>query len=331
MSKPKALTPKMVVSAYEKYKAGERGKGSMATSNWPTVLAHDCEAYAYYNRTVPPKNRRKIGADLAMIFSEGHDQARMVKRDLQDAGFEVSGEEEQMVDKRYQISGRRDLLIWKPGLKEKVRVEVKSCSPWTFDAVKRPEDIAKSSKIWLRKWWKQIALYMHLQGVDKYWLMMKNKQSGQLKIIEFVMDAGMQKSVKEMLQKAARVNKMIQTTTPPSKKQKISDPEYCSECEFLDTCLPKLVFGPGATVLTREEATELELQLDRREKLVGRWREYNEIDEEVKDKIKALGLAGVNKVVAGDWIATIKEEFRKAYKVDENTIQKVFFIRSSKR
>ena len=60
----KSLTPQDVVSSYEAYKQRSRSSRSVATSNWPTVLAHDCEAYAYYNRTVPTKDRRQIGEAL---------------------------------------------------------------------------------------------------------------------------------------------------------------------------------------------------------------------------------------------------------------------------
>lgn len=327
----KDLTPEMVVTAYEKYKAGERSRGSMATSNWPTALAHDCEAYAVYNRTVPPEKRREIGAELAMIFSEGNDQARMVKRDLVDAGFEVSGEEEQMLWPRYQISGRRDLLLWKPGMKEKVRVEVKSTSPWTFAGINSAEDIRKSSKDWLVKWWRQVALYMVLQGVERYWLLLKNKQNGKIKIIEFRMDDEILQAAEAMLQKAERVNRLIQIGEQPPTESKISDADYCSECPFFDTCLPDLAFGPGAAMLTDEQATDLAAMLDRREELSAAAKEYDEVDKEAKGTVKALELAGYNKVVAGDWICSVKETAKKEYTVKAQIVKSVSFVRSTQR
>jgi CRISPR/Cas system-associated exonuclease Cas4 (RecB family) len=325
------LRPQDVVTAYGRYKARERSRQSMATANWPTVLAHECEAYAFYNRTVPGERRRKIGEGLAMIFSEGNDQARMVKRDLIDAGFEVSGEEEQMTWPKYQISGRRDLVLWKDGFKEKVRVEVKSTSPWTFDAINKPEDIQNATKDWLVKWWKQVALYMILQSVEKYWLLMKNKQNGNIKIIEFTMNDDIYNAAEVMLKKAERVNRMVQIGEFPSKEQKVSDADICAECPFFDACLPDLAFGPGAAILTDEEATELAAQLDRREELTPAHKEYESIDEEVKGSIKALALGGIDKVVAEDWICTVKEQSRKAFSVAASTFKKISFVRQKEK
>ena len=324
------LTPQQVVEAYEAHKARERTRGSMATSNWPTVLAHPCEAYGVFNRTVPPQNRRKIGADLAMIFSEGNDQARIVKRDLEAAGFEVSGEEEQMTWPKFQISGRRDLVLWKEGMREKVRVEVKSCAPYTYDKINSADDLAKSDKMWLRKWARQVALYMILQGVDRYWLLLKNKSNGQIKIIEFVQNDELLDCAEAMLAKAERINHLVQIGMAPPDTTKISDPDLCNECEFFDTCLPQLQLGPGAVVLTEEDAAELALMLRRRAELDAAASEYDQIDKEVKAAIKAAASEGQDKVVIEDWIASIKTIEKKAFTIPAHSEKRITFIRSDK-
>src|SRR5882672_11505490 len=84
-SKLPVLTPAIIVEAYHKYKLGKKSGSSMPTSNWPTALAHECRAYAVFNRTVPPEYRRKITDRLAMIFDEGTEQEKIVARDLADA------------------------------------------------------------------------------------------------------------------------------------------------------------------------------------------------------------------------------------------------------
>jgi len=323
------LTPEIVVTAYEEHKARERSRRSIATSNWPTVLAHPCEAYAVYNRIVPGDQRRKIGSDLAMIFSEGNDQARMVKRDLIDAGFEVSGEEEQMSWPKFQISGRRDLLVWKEGFKEKVRVEVKSCSPWTFEAINSVTDLMETQKGWLAKWWKQVALYMVLQGVSTYWMLLKNKQSGKIKIIPFELTDTLLEAAEAMLKRAERVNHLIQIGAMPGDDLKIADREHCTECEFFSTCLPNLAFGPGLSILTEEDAMELSLLLDRRAELEGAATEYDEVDKEAKATIKVLNENGGGKLfMAGEWIATVKESARKAYSVPAMTTRRIDFSKT---
>jgi hypothetical protein len=321
------LTSDYIVSEYEKYKASKRRGGTLATSNWPTTLAHQCEAYAVYMRTVPPEKRRKIGTDLAMIFEEGNEQHRIVKRDLAEAGFECSDEETQAAWPKYQISGRKDLKIWKHGFAEKLNVEVKSCSPYTFDAINSADDLKKSSKDWLVKWWKQVSLYQVLIGVERYLMLLKNKSTGAIKIIEFHLDDEGYQAAEAMLKKAERVNHLVQIGAPPSADQKISDADVCCECEFFDTCLPEIAFGPGAAILTEEEAAELSAQLDRREVLEPSHKEFEQIDKEVKGQIKALTLGGANKFVAEDWIATVKEVPKQTYSVPAHTEKHISFFR----
>jgi hypothetical protein len=321
------LTAEYIVSEYEKYKSSKRRGGTLATANWPTVLANQCEAYAVYMRTVPPERRRKIGTDLAMIFEEGNEQHRIVKRDLAEAGFECSDEETQAAWPKYQISGRKDLKIWKHGYAEKLNVEVKSCSPYTFDAINSADDLKKSSKDWLVKWWKQVSLYQVLIGVERYLMLLKNKSTGAIKIIEFHLDDEGYQAAEAMLKKAERVNHLVQIGEPPSPAQKLGDADVCCECEFFDTCLPEIAFGPGATVLSEEEATELSAQLDRREALEPAKREFDQIDREVKGSIKALALGGTNKVVAEEWIATVKDVGKDAYTVPAHMEKHISFFR----
>src|SRR5436853_7873298 len=83
------LDPQQLVADYEAFKLAHSHISGMASSNWPTVLAHRCTAYAVFNRIVPADQRRSIAAGLAMIFEEGKDQHLRVKRDLLDMGYEV--------------------------------------------------------------------------------------------------------------------------------------------------------------------------------------------------------------------------------------------------
>ncbi len=325
-TKLRSLTPHDVVAAYEKYKAGSRGM-SMATSNWPTALAHDCRAYAVYMRTVPPAQRRQIGVDLAMIFSEGNDQGRMVKRDLEDAGFIVSDQESQMVWPKYQISGRKDLKIWKEGFREKINVEVKSCSPFTYDKIKTIEDISDANEPWLRKWYKQVALYMVLQGVEKYWLLLKSKSKGAIKILEFTMNDHIYQTAEAMIKKAEWVNRLIQIGEMPKAEDKISDVDFCSECEFYNVCLPDLTFGPGAVIFSGEDIAELTAQLERRAELDPLRKEFEELDKELKQEMKMHASEGQDRIVIGDWIVKISEVNKKTYEVKAHTEKRVTFFK----
>ena len=326
MSEVKKLRPSDVVEAYEAYKS-RRSRGSVATANWPTTLAHDCSAYAYWNRTVPPERRRTIDAHLAMIFSEGSDQGRMVTRDLIDAGFVVSDQESQLFWAKYQISGRKDLKIWKEGFREKINVEVKSCAQYTYAAINKPEDLIDTDKHWLKKWYRQVALYMVLQGVDTYWLLLKSKQMGSIKILEFKINDDIYQTAEAMIKKAEWVNGLIQIGELPKESDKIADVDYCQECEFYDTCLPDLTFGPGAVIFDAESVADLVEQLDHLAELKPIAKEYKDLDEDLKAEFKMHASQGQEKLVVGPWIVTVKEQSRTAYSVEATTYSTVKFFK----
>lgn len=327
-ARAKQLTPDDVIEAYRKYKLEQGGgsSGSVASSNWPTTLAHECRAYAYWNRTVPGDQRRDFSPELKMIFSEGNDQARIVKRDLQDAGFTISDQESQMSWPKYQIYGRKDFQIWREGFREKIHVEVKSASRFTYSAINKVEDLLNDRKPWLKKWYKQTALYMVLQGVEKYWMLLKSKEMGAIKIIEFAMNDQILNTANEMINKAEWVNKLIQIGEVPKTEDKISDADYCSECEFYHACLPDLAFMGGAVILDEAAIGEMEQQLDRRAELAPLRKEYEDLDEELKDVIKSMASEGASRIVIGKWIAQIREQSRDGYVVNPTTFKVVKFV-----
>lgn len=332
-ARAKQLTPDDVIEAYRKYKL-EQGSGSssVASSNWPTTLAHECRAFAFYNRTVPGNERRDFTPELKMIFSEGNDQARMVKRDLEDAGFTISDQESQMSWPKYQIYGRKDFQIWREGFREKIHVEVKSASRFTYDYINKVEDLLNDRKPWLKKWYKQVCLYMVLQGVEKYWMLLKSKEKGAIKIIEFIQNDHMLDTANEMINKAEWVNKLIQIEgAVPKAEDKISDPDYCGECEFYHACLPDLAFTGGAVILDEASIGEMQEKLDRRAYLDPFRKEYEDLDEELNEElkqiIKSMASEGQSKFVIGRWIATVREQSRAGYVVNPVTFKVVKFVK----
>lgn len=321
------LTPQIIVDAYHKYKLSKKSGSSMATSNWPSNLSHECDAYAVFARTVPPEQRRKISDKLAMIFDEGTEQERMVIRDLAEAGFETTGQQGQIVWKEFQISGRRDVILYKPGYAGKVRVEVKSASPYTYDALDTADDLLNSEKSWFAKWGKQIALYIWLEGIEQYLLLLKNKVSGDIKVIQFTMTERVTELADAMLKKAKWANELVQIGEMPGDDHKIADQDYCSECPFFDVCLPDLTFGPGAVIFDDESVTELVEQLERRAELEPAKKEFEELDKELKAEMKMHCSEGQTRLVIGDWLCEIKEVNKKEFTVPAQTNKVVKFMK----
>lgn len=317
----------MLVEAYEKYKAPKR-TGSVATANWVTTLAHPCTAFAVYMRTVPPEQRRKLPDHLGMVFSEGYDQARAVKRDLLDMGWEVEGAEQQLAWPKYQITGREDLKIRKDGMGAGVYAEVKSCSPFTFEGLNIVEDFKNHKWEFVKKWYRQVSLYMVLKGVERYWMLLKNKVNGKIKIIEFTLGDKELEAAEGMIKRAETANKLVQIGQMPTPDMKLSDVDVCTECEFFDTCLPAVNFGPGAVVIDEERASELAAMLERREILKPLAAEYDELDEEVKETVKAAVVEGQTAVVIGDWVANVKVINKKEFTVKAQVQKQIKFVRT---
>jgi hypothetical protein len=241
-----------------------------------------------------------------MIFSEGDDQARAIKRDLLDMGYEVEGAEGQMSWGTYQITGRQDLKIRKAGVRHGVYAEIKSCAPFTYDSINSAEDLRNHKWTFIQKWWRQVVLYMVLKSVKEYWVILKNKTTGQIKVVEFALDdAGLQEA-ELMLKKAERVNQLVQIGAEPSAEAKLSTPDVCTECEFFNVCLPDLTLGVGAQILAGEKAAELEKMLDLRAEIQPVGKEYNSLDDEIKGEIKAMAGQGTGEIVIGNWVVSLK-------------------------
>src|SRR6266550_4345335 len=316
------LKPEQLVADYVRFKNPTRSGRSLATANWVTTLAHDCEAYAVYMRTVPTDKRLPMKESLGMIFSEGNDQARAMKRDLSDMGYEVEGAEDQVAWPQYQITGRQDFKIRKNGVKGHVFAELKSCSPFTYDSINSVDDIKYHKWPFIVKWWRQVCLYMLLKAVENYWMILKNKSTGQIKIIEFKMDDDAYKVAEWMTKKAETVNKLVQIGQMPSEAQKISAPDLCPECEFFAVCNPAIDFGVGAQIMGEEEALEAVKQLERRAEIEALADEYEDLDKALKTLVKNLTAPDGEQVVIGDWLASVSYQNVKEEKAPRKAFRK---------
>jgi len=60
-------------------------------------------------------------------------------------------------------------------------MELKSCSPYTFDKINSVEDLRESTHDWLKRYFFQVSLYMVLEGVEEYWLALEKQEHGAIK------------------------------------------------------------------------------------------------------------------------------------------------------
>jgi hypothetical protein len=169
---------------------------------------------------------------------------------------------------------------------------------------------------------------MVLQAVETYWLLMKNKSNGQIKIVEFLWNDTVAAEAEKMLKKAERTNHLVQIGEAPSADMKIADADVCADCAFFDTCLPDLSFGPGAVIFGDEDVAEMTALLERRAELEPLTKEFKEIDEDLKSTIKSASSQGQTQFVIGSWLATIKEIQKKSYTVAAHGEKHVKFLKT---
>lgn len=323
------LTPQKVVADYRAHKL-EKANSSRepSASNRCSELGHPCTAYLYFARTVPAELRPPISEDLAEIFDEGKKQERAIQADLLEMGYDIKRQQESLRWPQYNITGHKDFEISKNG-SEWVDCEFKSVNPYTYEKLNSPEDVRESKAAWTQKWYGQTVLYMLLKGKKQYWLLLKNKSKGSIKPIAFSWNDQVWQDAEALVQKAEKVNGLVQIGQMPSADLKIDNPDECARCQFVTVCLPGMSFGPGAQILTDEVADELAGMSNRREELKPLADEFEELDGEIKARIKSVCPDGATAVVYGEWIANVKRIEKKAYTVKAQTQTQVKLIRAT--
>lgn len=299
---------------YERYKLAAAKPLGPSSSNRCSVLGHPCTAFCFYDRTVPLRLRREIPAALAMIFAEGRDQERNFQRDLIEMGYDISMQQGVIEWRKFEIVGHRDLKISRGDMS--ARAEFKSVSPFIFAKLKTSSDIRNYSWWAVRKWYAQTVLYMLLDDVQEYWLVLKAKSGGAIQIVPFRWNDEMWDDASKLIDKAQEVNGMVaawrrdESFDPPA-SQKLSDAKICTGCEFFTVCAPAIHFGPGAAFLDGERAFELALKADRLAEIEAIGDEAAELEADIKSTLKGIAGPETEVIVFGDYTATIKRSAKQ--------------------
>jgi len=280
-------------------------------NNRASEAGHPCERYLVAARTHTDKMALH-GVELQRIFDEGKVHERALLRELEDAGFEIKEQERPFEWKEFELSGRIDGQIktseFQSGrldLSDLIPLELKSCSPNSFMAVKKmaPLDFITAKQSWLRKYPAQMFCYLMMTAKQTGFMLFKNKATGEKHQVVFTLDDPALDYAESILQKLTRVNAHVKAGTLPD-VVKIDD---CKGCPFCSTlCFPGQDYGPGFNVMSD---ADLEAKLERREELAESAAEYGALDDEIKDAVRGKNL------VVGHFIIESKEMERKSYEV----------------
>jgi len=158
-----------------------------------------------------------------------------------------------------------------------------------------------------------MGLYMLMDNMDRGIMVFKNKVTGELLQIDFVLDDQFLEYLETVLKKLERVNEYCEKDELPPVIP-ISDCDRCGFCTTL--CFPDRDFGPGFKIMLPDP--EIDRLLSRREQLQEAAKEYEHIDKDLKSMF-----SGQNAIVSG-WKIVSKEQSLTFYPNLPETVKKEF-------
>lgn len=269
------LSPEIIKKKINDHFEGKR-KNYHSDVNRASAIGHQCMRYLVYKRTVYEKETL-ASVGLMKIFEEGNIQERAVVDLLQQIGYEVIKQQQDFFDRDANIKGHIDGRL-KPFHSDKSKLcEIKSMSPFVFDSVHSIGDLKKKS--WTARYIDQLLFYMYADEEKSALFILKNKSTGEIKVLELFMDHINQQRVENLLLKAKTINKHIEEKTLP---EKLNVGEICQRCGFKEHCMPVMEYE----ALVPVDDTHLEEMLVRRDQIEEPGKEYKKIDEGIKHLLK---------------------------------------------
>ncbi len=259
-------------------------------SNRASEMGHPCERYLVYLRT-RGEDRALHDVNLQFIFDDGNLHEEGVLWDLQEAGFKIIEQQRPFEWKKYQITGKVDAKILDDD--RAIPIEIKSLNPYAWEKINSIKDMTNSKFVFLRKYPAQLTLYLLLDEEEEGLFILKNRSNGKLKQIPLYLDYDYAET---LIQKAERINHHVEAGTLP---ERIPWEEgFCENCPFSHICLP-----PHEEKGALLDDPDLELKLDRRGELKPLVDEFNELDSEIKNRLKEIPEAVIgNWIIKGKWI-----------------------------
>lgn len=275
---------------------------------------------------VPPYD-----VDTLARFRRGDDREREILADLARIGrdcnppFRLIGQQERFTLRdhkgRIAIVGKVDARVELPD-KARPPVEVKAWNPMLVAKIKRFEDLFDN--VWTRSGAHQIIVYLFAAGEPYGFLVLDRAGLPLILPVELMPNLD---RVEEFLSKAERALDHKEAGTLPDF---INDAAECKRCPFYGSVCNPPLSAAGAVVITDPE---LEAALERREELRESAKEYDDLDSDIKAKLRGveMGISG-RFVIEGKWSKTTKlelpEEIKKKY---QKTIEKGKFSLSITR
>jgi len=265
-----------------------------------------------------------------MIFEEGNKHEFLIKRDLEDAGIKITGEQKNVNFPKYRVTGRLDFMT--RFRRRNIIIEFKTISGNLFPKINSPQDLIDSKYPHHQQYIPQIQLYMKAENCKYGIFIFKNKNNGELKEIhvdfdnnvamaylnhasalnkridkiravlkesydfEDIADFDCMEDVKDLEKIKQEAYELIEKYLPT----RVNDLDICEHCNFQHICLPDEIRREQFRLMVDDKLEEI---LNRRENLKEHAKSYDKLDKEAKKLIKG---AGWDHLFCGDFEITVR-------------------------
>lgn len=267
-------------------------------------LGHPCERFLYllirnWEEQTPPEK------SLQSIFNLGNSIEDYTIKELREAGLEVITP----VNRSWKIdikggiiSGREDIRIKDPDDGLLYPAEIKGLSPNEWDRLNTVEDFLTSKRYYVRGYPAQLFVYMLYFGREKGYFILTNKLTGEIKPITVTLNYEYGET---LLKKAERIYAALADGTGKTLPEACDDLSVCEKCQMRHVCT-----AAHDRTETEIDDGELEEAIDRKNELAPLYREYNEINDQIK---KMVG--DREKVISGKYVVSTKTINKAEYVV----------------
>lgn len=265
-------------------------------------VGHPCERYLYLLiRNWEEQTPHDEG--LQNIFDLGNSIEAYTIKKLRDSGLEVfTPTQRSWKVENPLITGREDIRIKDPETGELFPAEIKGLSPNEWERLNTVEDFYNSRRYYVRGYPSQLLVYMWKFEKLKGFFILTNKLTGELKIIEVPFDWD---RADELLKKAERIYTALADSTGKTIPEACDDLSVCERCQMRHLCT-----AAHNRTETEIDDGELEEAIDRKNELAPLYREYNEINDQIK---KMVGER--EKVISGKYVISTKTINKAEYVV----------------
>ena len=265
-------------------------------------VGHPCERYLYLLiRSWEELQPHDEG--LQNIFDLGNSIEAYTIKKLRDSGLEViTPTQRSWKVENPLITGREDIRIKDPETGELFPAEIKGLSPNEWERLNTVEDFYNSRRYYVRGYPSQLLVYMYKFEKEKGFFILTNKLTGELKIIEVPFDW---ERADELLKKAERIYTALADSSGKTIPEACDDLSVCEKCQMRHICT-----AAHERSETEIDDGELEEAIDRKNELAPLYREYNEINDQIK---KMVG--DREKVISGKYVVSTKTINKAEYVV----------------